>query len=269
MYAKSNTTEGEKICEHFIKLYKFFPNIKTNIVKDTKYKNDWYFLNYWLNIKFNESMLDKSKCVYYYYEGMENHCMNTLSSSTYSSKLIYDINQEDLNRMKALYILHENYSKLDNILNKGTPQEPESLLEPSRICSYTYKSARYMCNEKYEKFCEKLDKFKIEYDKLHITAKTKGEQFANNLKKLTDYDNSNIISTTLIGSAVGLIPLLGILYKFTPIGQKLKSQKRKLSKGHSNNIDEIIKTSLLNYENDQLNLKQEKYNIEYHPSRIR
>ncbi|KMZ77188.1 hypothetical protein PVIIG_05704 [Plasmodium vivax India VII] len=194
--------------------------------------------------------------------------MNTLSRFVSSTNLIYHINEDDLNRMKALYILHNNYSKLDTILNNSTSPKPELLLEPSDICSYTYSSAKYMCDDKYKEYCKQLDKFKTKYEKLFITAKSKGKEFANNFKKITDYDNSNIISTTIIGSAVGLIPLLGILYKFTPMGQMFNSKKWNLSINHDNNIDEIRKTSLLDYENEQLNLKQEKYNIEYHPASI-
>ncbi|KMZ89605.1 hypothetical protein PVMG_06250 [Plasmodium vivax Mauritania I] len=122
--------------------------------------------------------------------------------------------------MEVLYTLHENYSKLDNILNKDTSQEPESLMEPSRICSYTYNSASYMCYDNKNKFCQILENFKRKYEELFKTAESKGDGYAKNFKKLTDYDNINIISTTVIGSAVGLIPLLGILYKVSYINIK-------------------------------------------------
>ncbi|KNA02585.1 hypothetical protein PVNG_05129 [Plasmodium vivax North Korean] len=196
---------------------------------------------------------------------MENYSTETLSFLS-SINLIYNINKEDLRRMEVLYILHENYNKLDTIINNTTPPNPESLLEHSRTCSNNYKIGRSMCYSKYNKFCEKLDNFKKKYEKLSKTAESKGDQYTNNFIKLTDNDNSNIISTTLIGSAAGLIPLLGILYKFTPVGQMFKSPQMKLSNAHSNSIDQIRRTSLLEYENDQLNLNQQKYNIKYHPA---
>ncbi|VVA00327.1 PIR protein [Plasmodium vivax] len=226
------TDIGKQICEQFIKLCKQLPNIKNYNITDPNYRKDWDFLSYWLNSKLRESELNGTICPKKFYDGMENHCMNTLSRFVSSTNLIYHINEDDLNRMKALYILHNNY------------------------------------NDKYKEYCKQLDKFKTKYEKLFITAKSKGKEFANNFKKITDYDNSNIISTTIIGSAVGLIPLLGILYKFTPMGQMFNSKKWNLSINHDNNIDEIRKTSLLDYENEQLNLKQEKYNIEYHPASI-
>ncbi|KMZ88665.1 hypothetical protein PVBG_06095 [Plasmodium vivax Brazil I] len=218
MYAKgSNTVIGKKICEQFIKLFKLLPNAKDK--KDPNYKRDWNFLNFWLNFKLGKSNLNRTICPNDFYDGMESHCTETLSLN-YSSNLIYSINHEDLNRMEVLYTLHENYSKLDNILNKGTSQEPESLMEPSRICSYTYNSASYMCYDNKNKFCQILENFKRKYEELFKTAESKGDGYAKIFKKLTDYDNINIISTTVIGSAVGLIPLLGILYKVSYINIK-------------------------------------------------
>ncbi|KMZ95185.1 hypothetical protein PVMG_05103 [Plasmodium vivax Mauritania I] len=213
MHAESNTTEGKKICELFIKLYKYFPNIRTNTVGDTNNRKHWNFLNYWLNFKLNENKLKISKCVHDFYKGMEDHCTETLFPFFNSTNLIYNINEEDLRRMEILYILYKNYNKLDTIINNVTPQEPKSLLEPSRTCSNNYKIGRSMCYGKYNKFCEKLKDFKTKYENLYKTAESKGDQYTNNFKKLTDYENSNIISSTVIGSAAGLIPLFGILYK--------------------------------------------------------
>ncbi|VUZ93222.1 PIR protein [Plasmodium vivax] len=217
MYANGNNTVWKNICEQFIKLCKQLPRVKNNNEFDPNFIKDWNFLSYWLNIKLRENQLNGITCPNSFYSGMENHCFYTLFPFLNSPNLIYNINEEHLSRMELLYILHENYSKLNTILNINTSAEPKTLLEPSSECSNYYESARY--------------KF--------------------------------------IGSAVGIIPLLGILYKFTPIGQMFKSPQSKLPKGHSNNIDEIMKTSLLNYENEQLNFNQEKYNIEYHPARIR
>ncbi|VUZ99935.1 PIR protein [Plasmodium vivax] len=264
----NNTDIGKQICEQFIKLCKQLPNIKNYNITDPNYRKDWDFLSYWLNFKLEKSKLNGTICPKKFYDGMENHCINTLLRFVTSTNLIYNINDEDISRMNVLYILHGNYSQLDKIINDSTPPKPESLLELSSTCSDNYIKAKYMCYGNYNKFCEKLKDFKTKYDNLFKTAESKGEKYTNNFKKLTDYDNINIISTTVIGSAVGLIPLLGILYKFTPIGQIFNSQKRKLHKDHSNNIDEIIKTSLLNYENEQLNLNQDKYNIDYQPTGV-
>ncbi|CAI7719088.1 PIR protein [Plasmodium vivax] len=267
MYANGNNNVWTNICEQFIKVCKQLPRIKNNDEHDTNYIKDWNFLSYWLNIKLRENNLYGNTCPNSFYSGMENHCIKTLPFSS-QTNFIYNINKEDLGRMEVLYILHENYSKLDKIINDSTPPKPELLLKLSGACSDNYIKAKYMCYGNYNKFCEKLDNFKRKYEGLFKTAQSKGNQYTNNFKELTDYDNSNIISTTVIGSAVSLIPLLGILYKFTPIGQIFNSQKRQLPKGHSNNIDDIIKTSFLNYENEQLNLNQDKYNIEYHPTGV-
>ncbi|KNA02168.1 hypothetical protein PVNG_05509 [Plasmodium vivax North Korean] len=212
-YGKSNKSVWKNICEQFIKLCKQLPRIKNSNENEPNYMKDWNFLSYWLNSKLRENKLNRTICPNDFYKGMEDHCSETLSRFVSSTNLIYNINEEDLSRMEVLYILHDNYNKLDTILKDSTSPQPESLLTPSSTCSYNYSIARYMCYGENNKFCQILEKFKREYEELFNTAKTKGDQYANNFKKLTDYDNSNIISTTLIGSAVGLIPLMGILYK--------------------------------------------------------
>ncbi|KMZ95219.1 hypothetical protein PVMG_05137 [Plasmodium vivax Mauritania I] len=209
----NNTDIGKQICEQFIKLCKQLPNIKNYNITDPNYRKDWDFLSYWLNSKLRESELNGTICPKKFYDGMENHCINTLLRFVTLTNLIYNINDEDISRMNVLYILHENYSQLDKIINDSTPPKPESLLELSSTCSDNYIKAKYMCYGNYNKFCEKLKDFKTKYEKLFKTAQRKGNQYTNNFKELTDYDNINIISTTVIGSAVGLIPLLGILYK--------------------------------------------------------
>ncbi|KMZ89586.1 hypothetical protein PVBG_03307 [Plasmodium vivax Brazil I] len=211
-YTKDNISIGKNICEQFIKLCKQLPNVIDYNTRQPNYINDWNFLSYWLNIKIKESKLNGTICPDYFYSGMENHCIKTLPFSS-QTNFIYNINKEDLGRMEILYILYKNYNKLDTIINNVTPQEPKSLLEPSRTCSNNYKIGRSMCYGKYNKFCEKLKDFKTKYENLYKTAESKGDQYTNNFKKLTDYENSNIISSTVIGSAAGLIPLFGILYK--------------------------------------------------------
>ncbi|VUZ99606.1 PIR protein [Plasmodium vivax] len=265
MYANGNNTVWKNICEQFIKLCKQLPCIKNSNENEPNYMKDWNFLSYWLNSKLRENKLNRTICPNDFYKGMEDHCSETLSRFVSSTNLIYNINEEDLSRMEVLYILHDNYNKLDTILKDSTSPQPESLFTPSSTCSYNYSIARYMCYGENNKFCQILEKFKREYEELFNTAKTKGDQYANNFKKLTDYDNSNIISTTLIGSAVGLIPLMGILYKFTPMGQMFRSNKGIVNNIISNNDEQMTNISLMEQENEPLRFKQGTYNMKYQP----
>ncbi|CAG9472739.1 unnamed protein product [Plasmodium vivax] len=262
-YTKNNTDIGKKICEQFIKLFKRLPNVKKENKKDPNYINDWNFLNYWLNIKLKENMLNKSNCVYDFYEGIETHCIGTFSIPN-TQDLIYNINNDNLYKMNKLYILYEKYSKLYDVLNKKPKEELDASLDLSQDCFYDYVYARYLCVDINTKYCRKLINFKTKYENLFTIAEQKGYDFSKNFNHLPENVYNNIMSTVLLGTTIGLVPLFGVLYKFTPIGQLFNPKKRTLTKEYGNNDQEKKNNPLMDYENEQMIFQQEKYNIKYH-----
>ncbi|KMZ77310.1 hypothetical protein PVIIG_06118 [Plasmodium vivax India VII] len=188
------------------------------------YKKDSNFVNYWLNYKIRESKLNGSVCVNKFSQGMEQQCVETLKLN-YSSDFIYHIDEEDFQKMKLLYILYENYSILNKLINNSTSEEPKLLLDPSNNCYDNYKKARNMCYDKNNKFCQKLEKFKSKYEALYTILETKDEEFSKNFKRLPEDENSKIISTATIGSVVGLIPLFGVLYRVSKLNIKFRIYK--------------------------------------------
>ncbi|SCA83564.1 Plasmodium vivax Vir protein, putative [Plasmodium vivax] len=260
---KKNTVIGKKICEEFIKLFNLLPNVKIQNKDDPKYRNDWNFLSYWLNSKLNKSVLNGTICPNDFYEGMEHQCFKTLSF-TYSSNLIHMINNDDLDKMNKLYNLYVKYSKLYNVLSTKSKEELEESLDRSDDCFQDYINARYLCLDNNTKYCVKLKKFRTSYENLFTIAKQKGYDFSKNFKHLPENVYNNIMSTALLGTSIGLVPLFGILYKFTPIGQLFNPKSRTLTKEYSNNGMEKKNNPLMGYENEQLNLEQERYNIKYH-----
>ncbi|CAI7719365.1 Plasmodium vivax Vir protein, putative [Plasmodium vivax] len=257
-----NSNIGKDICEQFLKLHTSIPNIKDNNKNYDNYKKDCNFLNFWLNYKLRESVLDGSVCVENFSLGIENQCSFILNFH-FISEFIYHIVEEDFKKMKLLYTLYTHYSKLNSILSSKSPQTPQSLLEPSNNSYDYYNQARNMCYDKNNKFCQKLENFKSKYKELYKTLETKDEEFSKNFKRLPQNENIKIISTTTMVTSVGLIPLFGVLYKFTPLGQLFKPNKRKLTNEYSNN-DEMRNILLMDQENKPIPSQQERYNIKYH-----
>ncbi|KMZ96042.1 hypothetical protein PVNG_05980 [Plasmodium vivax North Korean] len=209
-YTSSNFDTGKKVCELFLKLYNSLSNVENNIHDD--YKKEWHFLNYWLNINISKRKLNKTTCATKLFEGLSNHCMHTLRFVSPPSFSIYNIREEDLKKMNLLYGLYENYRKLNDILSGSQHDKAGLLLGPSAKCCSDYAEANYLCNDENNKFCAQLKKFKTKYDGLYNTQIAINPEYTNNFKKLSECNN-NTVSTAVIGTTVGLVPLLVGLYK--------------------------------------------------------
>ncbi|SCA83394.1 Plasmodium vivax Vir protein, putative [Plasmodium vivax] len=259
-YTSSNFDTGKKVCELFVKLYKSLTNVKDESHDD--YKNDWYFLNYWLNFSINKSELNEAICAKNFSEGLGHHCFHTLTFN-FPPSFMHNIREEELKKMNLLYGLYENYKKLDNILSKGHEDNPDLLLQSSSKCCTDYIKANYLCNGENNEFCTQLGKFKSKYVGLYSKLEGKSDEYSNNFIKLTQCDN-NVISTALIGTTVGLVPLLVGLYKFTPLRQLMNFKKGKLTQEYRNNEDEMRNIMLMDQGSEYISSQQGTYNIKYH-----
>ncbi|KMZ96416.1 hypothetical protein PVNG_05951, partial [Plasmodium vivax North Korean] len=125
----------------------------------------------------------------------------------------------------------------------------------------------YICNDgnniKNSKFCEKLNTFISKYKDLYTKVDNQGPEFSNNFIKLEECPNTKIITTAVTGTVVGLIPLLGVLYKFTPMGQVIRSKMGILNNDISNIDEDMTNISLMEQEKEPLKFQQGTYNIKY------
>ncbi|KMZ96502.1 hypothetical protein PVNG_06399 [Plasmodium vivax North Korean] len=210
MYTPKHIQAGEDICKLFIKLYTSLTDIKSK--GHPNYEKDWRFLNYWLNINISKRKLNETICATKFSEGLSHHSMHTFFVNDFPPPFIYNIREEDLKKINLLYGLYENYKKLDKILNPNQQDNPELLLELSSKCCRDYAEANYLCNGEDNKFCKKLQGFKIKYQGLYGKLNGKSSEYSNKFIKLSQCGN-NSMSTALIGTTVGLVPLMVGLYK--------------------------------------------------------
>ncbi|KNA00892.1 hypothetical protein PVNG_05819 [Plasmodium vivax North Korean] len=216
-YFKDRTT-AKRICNEYLNLYDSLNKLKciTNIVSN--YKECSKFLNYWINFKLRESMHngDDSFCTVY----------NALDSQiTFNSlydisvNFIYDINKDDFYKMNILYRLYKKYTDIDGILENADDMVKRTLLSYSTACCTDYLEAKYICNDGNDddsnnsQFCTQLKKFEKTYESLYDTEIGRNPEYMNYFKKLSECKNTNVTSTALIGTTVGLIPLMVGLYK--------------------------------------------------------
>ncbi|VUZ99817.1 PIR protein [Plasmodium vivax] len=257
-----------KICNIFVSIYNKLKGESMNYRNESNYKTDFAFLNYWVNWKINTYFYQNNSVSYFY-----NHIdSQNLLETTYdvSDDLIYDIDKEELNKMIKLYNLYEKYSKLKSIIDDITNLNKESLLTLSSACCPAYIETNYMCNDGIDddnsnnsQFCIELRKFRTKHEGLYKKVHTEKNELSDNFIRLSECRDTKIITNALIGSMVGIIPLFGVLYKFTPMGQVLRSKIGILNNDISNNDEEMTKMSLMEQENEQLKFQQGRYNIKY------
>nr|CAB96717.1 vir30 [Plasmodium vivax] len=258
---------AKRICVQFIKLYDSLTDLNCNFNSDPKNEKCRKFLNYWVNFKLRESMQNGDDSVCGVYDAIESQF--TGSSDYYIQMgLIDNINKDVLHKMNILYRLYNIYTDLDTIVDNATPRDKESLLSLSTSCCTDYLEANYMCtagNDKnnHSQFCIQLEKFETKYKGLYDRVEKKGSEYSKNFKRLSQCDN-NTMSKALIGTTVGLVPLLVGLYKFTPLRQLINSNKGKLAQAYRNNDDKLTNIMLMDQQNEQTTSQQERYNIKYH-----
>ncbi|VVA00027.1 PIR protein [Plasmodium vivax] len=261
-----NKQIAKSLCEQLIKIYKSLNNSGTTPKCSNNNKNGCGFFNYWVNFKISKDMINRRNCINEIYDGFESQCPNAFGVPL-DADIIYNINKDDLHKMNLLYSLYKKYKDIDGILDNSTEETKRLLLSYSTACCTEYLEANYMCNDSNDnnnsQFCTQLNEFKTKYENLHKRVEGKDPEYYKNFIKLTECNN-NTVSTALIGTTVGLVPLLVGLYKFTPLRQLINSKNGKLTQEYRNTDDEIRNIMLMDQGNEHISSQQETYNIKYH-----
>ncbi|KMZ88782.1 hypothetical protein PVBG_06218 [Plasmodium vivax Brazil I] len=214
---------AKRICQQYVKLYNSLTDCKINSSSNPNYQKCRDFLNYWVNFKLIEIMKKEYHSVINVHGHLESQI--TFSNLGINIVCIHDINKDDLYKMNILYRLYKNYTDLDTILESRSNTVKKTSLSLSTACCKDYLEARYICdtskNNSNSPFCNKLNDFKSKYDKLDDKFVREPSEISDYLIKLSECPNTKIISTAVTGTVVGLIPLLGVLYKVSELNINL------------------------------------------------
>ncbi|SCA60448.1 Plasmodium vivax Vir protein, putative [Plasmodium vivax] len=255
---------AKNICDLFTKLYNYLPNLKNKKEHDPNYKKDCELLNYWLNMKLNDGKIKVNTCVSELYNHIESQCSDIFGFNVDSLDFLYDIKKEELHKMTLLFSLYETYIKLHYILNKTGEVDTSLLLSHSTNCYNEYTKALLICNGETNKFCEKLKNFKSKYVELYTIVDNKGPNISKNFIRLEYNKDYKIILTSVLGTIFGVVLIFMIFYKFTPLRQLFKKNKRKLNEVHRNQGLEVKNMQLLDYENEETRFLPGRYDINYY-----
>ncbi|KMZ92301.1 hypothetical protein PVMG_03656 [Plasmodium vivax Mauritania I] len=206
---------AKNMCKIFISIYKKLKGEIENYKADSNYKKDFAFLNYWVNWKIQENGFNEYEAAQNFNDYLEVYELLETNFDT-TNLLIYDINKDELYKMNILYNLYEKYTKLNSIISNVSNQDKQELLTLSTQCCTDYNEANYICNSgnnNNSEFCKKLKKFQTKYEELNNKVEKEKSEYSDYFKSLSKCPNNKIITTSVTGSIIGLIPLLGVLYK--------------------------------------------------------
>ncbi|SCA81855.1 Plasmodium vivax Vir protein, putative [Plasmodium vivax] len=258
-YSLGNIEKSKSLCNNFARLNQLLVAIKTNEHNHCK------FLNYWFNSELSQTGFRVNKCIRDIHNGMDSQLVSSKEYISLNCEL-YNIKKDDLNKMNILYNLYENYSELKNITDDTSNLNKQSLFKHSCAFCPHYLEASYICNPGNSNssiFCQKINDLKSKNDALYEKVHGERADISDNFVRLSECPNNKIITTAVTGSIIGLMPLLGVLYKFTPMVQVLRSKMGILNNDISKNDEEMIKMSLMDQENEQIPFQKKTYNIKY------
>lgn len=156
-----DTVKLTNVCKIFKRLIQL---LYTYILEHTSTKNeDNDYMSYWLSYKLN-GIVDSSACAKTFYQSM---LVNDLAfKRKYHSRIkIRNIGQDDLSKMKALYVMYKKYNEIKNLIDGIQPIE-NNCMHLSNECVNQYKEVEKNCPKNNDNFCKALAEFEGKYKEL-------------------------------------------------------------------------------------------------------
>ncbi|SBT84173.1 PIR protein [Plasmodium ovale] len=281
----------KKLCNRFVYLVDALRKRNEGATFNAHY--DFDYLNYWLNARIHE-IEPESICKKQFFQNLRAESNEILKYSELSSG-IYDIQAEDLDNLNTLYNLYKSFKELNKSINLNNPQE-NTYMEYAKNCINGYQELKKKCTRNEAKFCNILTNFKIKYDAIDLCKYTFEGKTRKKLPSLesdpnkaaevcedsaTDTDGPSShdrkgysesdegsfdidTQSITIGSVatIGMSIIFVMLYKFTSIGQFLRSQMNKNERVWEN-FDEKINHFSHPSEYEHFNSENKIYNIAY------
>ncbi|SCA60248.1 hypothetical protein PVT01_000081200 [Plasmodium vivax] len=227
---------AQNICKEFIILYKFFRDYKATgtLEKDFYSYTDCDFLNYWLNDKLRNSVIDGDEIdVRGFYQEINNMNQALFSKTKDLENYMNNIDAETLENMKLLYDLYYNKRKILNMLLGQDYTDPEK--NPCSVfredCHEKYVTAINKCYGINDEFYKALKDFKSSYN----VVIGQGNKDIHNCRGSTNFllpeydpvlekeEKKSILIQRSTSPLIFLL-LLPMIYKFTSFGPYLQEK---------------------------------------------
>ncbi|SBT00547.1 PIR Superfamily Protein [Plasmodium ovale curtisi] len=281
----------KKLCNRFVYLVDALRKRNEGSTFNADY--DFDYLNYWLNARIHE-IDDEGTCKKLFFQNLRSRSNEILIYSDLSSGM-YDIQENELKDMNILYKLHKDFKELNEKINESTPKEEEYMIY-AKNCVQDYQKLKNKCTEVGAKFCKILTNFKDKYEEIDLCKHTFEGKMRKKLPSLESDPNKEAevckalvidkdvpspqdrsvysesdegsfdidTQSITIGSVatVGMSIIFVMLYKFTSIGQFLRSQMNKNERVWEN-LDEEMNPFSHSSEYEHFNSENKMYGIAY------
>ncbi|SBT78567.1 hypothetical protein POWCR01_130005100 [Plasmodium ovale] len=219
----SNTESANQICAKFKNFYKFIISTKNPPKNKSLDKNDFAYLNYWINRKLRNTKISNELTVKEFHEKLNNHDNDFVGYDMFAGKL-FDIGENDFQNMKLLDYLHSNYFENFTEISTLTKEKNVSCFKHVKELLNTYKRGIIQCHIDDTNFCKALKFFTRAYDNIFFGKDSITEKCTDQkLLKLPTYEDVSLeeknisVVGSILGSSFGTLFTMLILYKVIKI----------------------------------------------------
>ncbi|SBT78578.1 PIR protein [Plasmodium ovale] len=259
------TESAKDICVKFMILYNIIDR-QRSVQKKIVDNKDFAYLNYWLN-ELSKNTTSSNKITIKEFQMKVGSVEDTFAGVLLDTKL-YDMNDEEFhntNLLNKLLTIYSDIFQYSDTIVKGNI----SCIKYFRECINTYKKCIIKCPVDDTSFCKALKNFKEDYNYKILGEFGISEDCHDiELLKLPTYEevsgNKQItIAGTVLGPSFATLFTSIFLYKFTPLGQWIRTKMRTSKGTHSNLYEENDQLLLNTLGTENINSDYNEFSISY------
>ncbi|SBT02110.1 PIR Superfamily Protein [Plasmodium ovale curtisi] len=233
---------------------------------------DYAFLNYWLNSLSKKTTSSHNLTVYMFqdtFSSIEEYFVNY----GMLNKKLYDIKNEDFNNMVLLSDLYDNIAQIFYD-TRALDDKKISCIKYFQKYINTYKQGIIKCPHDNTSFCKALKHFKKDYEQKFLGVHSISEKCVDKENLLLPtYDDlllekNNTIVGSILGPSFATLITSFFLYKFTPLGQWIRTKMGSAKEAQNNLYNENNQLFLDTSDNKHTNFDEIPYRITYDSSVI-
>ncbi|SBT02767.1 PIR Superfamily Protein [Plasmodium ovale curtisi] len=264
----SNTESVNQICAKFKNLYKFIISIKKPPKNKSLDKNDFAYLNYWINRKLRNTTIINELTVKEFHKKLNDHDSDFVGYDMFEGKL-FDIGENDFQNIELLINLDNQYGEIfKNVLSRNKGEGKISCLKYYKDFVDKYKEGISRCPNN-TNFCNALSIYNEIYDKVYVQDIISKKCIDKEIPKLPTYDDVSLsdqkitVVGSVLGPSFGILFTLLFLYKLTPFGRWIGTKTGINKEAHNIPYEERDQSFLSTSDNKFINNDCSEYHMFY------
>ncbi|SBT54439.1 PIR Superfamily Protein [Plasmodium ovale wallikeri] len=263
-----NPESANQICAKFKNLYKFIISTKKPPKNKSLDKNDFAYLNYWINRKLRNTKISNELTVKEFHKKLNNHDDDFVGYDMFAGKL-FDIGENDFQNIELLINLENQYGVIfENVLSRDKDEGKISCLKYYKDFVDKYKEGISRCPNN-TNFCNALNIYNEIYEKVYVQDIISEKCIDKEIPKLPTYDDVSLsdkkitVVGTVLGPSFGILFTLLFFYKLTPFGRWIRNKTGINKEAQSIPYEEHDQSFLSTSDNKFINSDSNEYHLFY------